>query len=445
MAERHIRPGNVLNCSAEELLQLLDKQGIIASDAVQALIIMDKRNKLLEQHKYSIKLGSDGRWHTYLPDNTKNNGRRQIAKSTKEKIEDAVVEFYQKITEEQTMTYGKMFEHWIVIKRKKGRSENTITRYRTDYARCIAGTEFERMDITTITEETLVVFISDIIRSKGLTYQDLVNLAGNMKGVFRSAEINKLIPKTPFKYIDMEDFDDLCQKPVKTDDEMVISDEEFEKIFKVIDTKLAKTPYCMPLYAILLASLTGMRVGELSGLAWNDVKDDYIHIWQSEVRIFEKGKKAIYRIEPFTKTKKWRKLPLTQEISELLTTIKDVQAAMGIDAEYVFQDTKGRVHSTAIVMMANRVSNKAGVSLKSIHSYRKTLSSNLQVLNVSSKVVASMLGQSEKVNKKCYSYDTSNMDYKQDKLSEVNKNVINLEGYKGTKDVIKSVIKSANM
>lgn len=445
MAERHIHPGNVLNCSAEELLQLLDKQGIIASDAVQALIIMDKRNKLLEQHKYSIKLGPDGRWHTYLPDNTKNNGRRQIAKSTKEKIEDAIVEFYQKLTEEQTMTYKKMFEHWLEVQRSKDLSENTFTRYRSDYARCIAGSDLEKMDITTITEETLLLFLSDVIKRKGLKSQALINLASSMRGVFRSAEINKLIPKTPFKYIDMKVLTKQCTDPTKTDTEMVVSDEEFEKIFKVIDTKLAKTPYCMPLYAILLASLTGMRVGELSGLAWNDVKDDYIHIWQSEVRICEKGTKAIYRIEPFTKTKKWRKLPLTQEISELLTTIKDVQAAMSIDAEYVFQDTKGRVHSTAIVMMANRVSNKAGVSLKSIHSYRKTLSSNLQVLNVSSKVVASMLGQSELVNKKCYSYDTTNMDFKQDKLSKVNKKVINLAGYEGTKDVIKSVIKSANM
>ena len=95
--------------------------------------------------------------------------------------------------------------------------------------------------------------------------------------------------------------------------------------------------------------------------------------------------------------------------------------------------------------MADTVSKKAGVSNKSIHCYRKTLSSNLQILNVSTKVVASMLGQTEEVNRKYYSYDTTNMDFKQDKLSKVNKKVINLAGYKGAKDVIENVIKSANM
>ncbi len=56
-----------------------------------------------------------------------------------------------------------------------------------------------------------------------------------------------------------------------------------------------------------------------------------------------------------------------------------------------------------------------------------------------------MLGHTEEVNRKCYSYDTTNMDFKQDKLSEVNKNVINLAGYKGAKNAIENVIKSANM
>lgn len=56
-----------------------------------------------------------------------------------------------------------------------------------------------------------------------------------------------------------------------------------------------------------------------------------------------------------------------------------------------------------------------------------------------------MLGHTEEVNRKCYSCDTTNMYFKQDKLSEVNRNVINLDGYKGTKDVIENVIKSANM
>lgn len=117
MTERHIHPVSLLSYTKEELLQLLDKQGIITSDAVQELVEMDKRKQALEQHNYSIFQGTNGRWYTYLPDDTKKNGRKQIVKSTKEKVEDAVVEFYRKINEEQTMTFKKMFLHWVEIQK----------------------------------------------------------------------------------------------------------------------------------------------------------------------------------------------------------------------------------------------------------------------------------------------------------------------------------------
>lgn len=47
----------------------------------------------------------------------------------------------------------------------------------------------------------------------------------------------------------------------------------------------------MSLYAVLLAAFTGMRVGELSALAWKDVHDEegYILVCQAEVRIVDRG------------------------------------------------------------------------------------------------------------------------------------------------------------
>lgn len=432
----------LVRISNEDLLQILEEKANIKPDAAYQIIKMKNREKILEQHKYSIKQGLNKRWYTYLPDDTKERGSRLVAKSTEEKVKDAIVEHYLKVHEEQVVTYKKMFEHWVTIQRKKLRTENTITRYYSDYARCIEGSEIENMDITTVNEETLIVFFNYVISRKGLTYQALINLAGNMRGVFNSARINKVISVNPFNFIDMEDFLYLCEQSSKTDEENVISEEELKKILKVVDEKLEKRPYTMTIYAILLASLTGMRVGELSGLAWNDIEEKHIRIWQSEKRIQQKGKKTTYTIEPFTKTKKERRLPMTSDIRELLHTIKDVQDAMGIKAQYVFQNKKGRTHSTSIVNMSNIISKKAGVSNKSIHCYRKTLSSNLRNLNVSTKAIAAMLGHTEEVNRNHYSYDTTDMEFKMSMLSKVNKNVVDLEGYKVTKCVIKSVIKS---
>lgn len=75
------------------MLQYLITSGKIDLSSVRNEIEMDKRDKILEQHKYPIWKGSNPRWYTYLPDDTKKNGRKQIAKNTKEKVEDAIVEF----------------------------------------------------------------------------------------------------------------------------------------------------------------------------------------------------------------------------------------------------------------------------------------------------------------------------------------------------------------
>ena len=50
-----------------------------------------KNQEILNQHHYAISQGSNGRWYTYLPDANRPNGRRQIAKSSKEKIEKEVI------------------------------------------------------------------------------------------------------------------------------------------------------------------------------------------------------------------------------------------------------------------------------------------------------------------------------------------------------------------
>ena len=56
-------------------------------------------------------------------------------------------------------------------------------------------------------------------------------------------------------------------------------------------------------YAMLFAIETGVRVGELCALKWDDVYENYIHIHAQQLFQSVDGKKEIY-YAPFTKTKK---------------------------------------------------------------------------------------------------------------------------------------------
>ena len=77
---------------------------IIDMNDVRNKVEMMERTKILEQHKYAITQGQDGNWRTYLPDTTKKNNRRQVKKSTKEKVEQTVVEYYSQLQKKESVT-----------------------------------------------------------------------------------------------------------------------------------------------------------------------------------------------------------------------------------------------------------------------------------------------------------------------------------------------------
>lgn len=354
---------------------------------------------------------------------------------------DAVVEFYRKINEEQTMTFKKMFWHWVEIQRAEV-SQNTITRYGYDYHRCVAGTDFENIPIDSIKTETIRVFLGEKVREAKLPQRTYTNIVGYFRGVFNSALENEYIAKNPMDtYVVSRQFKN-CKKSEKTKEDKTVAKDELTKIFKAIDDKLQKNPWNMCLYAVLLAVFTGMRVGELSALAWKDAHEEgYIYICQAEVRNVEKGKPSVFELSS-TKTDKEREIPMTNEIKSLLHYIRQLQKGMGIEAEYVFESSEGRVHKTAIADCATAVSKKAGVKTKSIHCYRKTLSSMLHSLkSLSGLEISSLLGHGVEVNEQYYSFDLEGIQPKKKALAKANKKVVKLANYKEN-SVIRNVIKS---
>lgn len=235
-----------------------------------------------------------------------------------------------------------------------------------------------------------------------------------------------------------------CKKSEKTKEDKTVSKDELTKIFEAIDEKLQKNPWNMSLYAVLLAAFTGMRVGELSALAWENVHDEegYILVSQAEVRVVNRGSACEFIISG-TKNEKEREIPVTDEIRSLFFYLKRLQKEMGIEAEYVFENLEGRVHKTAIASCAAAISKKAGVKSKSIHCYRKTLSSMLHSLKLLSGLeVSSILGHGVEVNAQYYSFDLEGMQPKQNALSQANRSVVDLAVYKDKNSVIKNVIKS---
>lgn len=74
-----------------DLLSFALKNGMLDLNTIQVLYT---ENYIMEKHNEKIWQGSNGRWYTYVPSADNKAKRRLIAKSSKEKLLEAVLEFY---------------------------------------------------------------------------------------------------------------------------------------------------------------------------------------------------------------------------------------------------------------------------------------------------------------------------------------------------------------
>ena len=163
-----------------------------------------------------------------------------------------------------------------------------------------------------------------------------------------------------------------------------------------------------------------MRVGELSGLKWEDI--DYENCVISICRSEKYNRETKEYFISSTKNEKIRTVPLTDEIREVLSKVKKVEMKNGYLSEFVFSDENGRVHARRISECArNLTMTKEFGHTKSIHAIRRTFNSELRCNGVSATVAASLLGHTEKVNEQNYTNDVTDIGYKTLIVSEINR------------------------
>ncbi len=141
-----------------------------------------KRDELLKKHQYKIWQGKDGKWYTYLPDESKKDGRRLIKRIDKAVLEDIVVEYCRK---EEKVYLKDIFEEWVSQKLEYGEiQKQTYDRYKTDFRRFFTNSDISKKDIRKITEDDLELFVRNAIKNLNLTNKSYSGLRLLLIGVF---------------------------------------------------------------------------------------------------------------------------------------------------------------------------------------------------------------------------------------------------------------------
>lgn len=379
---------------------------------------MAKRKELLEKHPYKIGQGKDGKWRTYIPD--KESGRKMIKRNTQKAVEDVVVNYYKLKKERETpKSFNDVYQHWRTVQDLLI-SANSIVKYNSDYKRYFENTDFAKKSIEKITEEDVKVFIVDTVKSKRLCKKACKTLFGYIRNTINSAMINKMISENPLEFLEAKQFYKYCTETSKPQEKRLVSDNDMEMLYQRFKEDYQKHPEYIPTYAVHFATLTGMRVGEISALSWDCIMESYIIINKSEK--YNRQTKEYYIDK--TKNGKERIFPLTDEIKVLLDMVKRVEMKSGYICEWVFANENGRIHAPIISSCSKNKCRQIGIDEKGIHAFRRTVNSKLRCGGVSATVAASLLGHTEEVNEHYYTFDVSSIQEKAKIISDINRKVI---------------------
>ena len=399
----------------------LDK-GIIDISDVQEQLLMSRLKEVLEMHKYKIWKGDNGFWYTYLPDETKQNGRRLIKKKTEDKLHINLLEFYDDEKIKNIITFKDCFLSYKELKSEIV-SSNTLAKYDSDYKRYFENTWLERCDIKKVVGDKLEVFIIKQIKDLSLNQKAAKAMIGYIKSIFIHARVNGKIFENPCDFLKSNSsyFRYCSVKIVKTEDR-IASKEEIAAVMEQIKQDHIYKPNYIPSYAVEFSILTGMRVGEISALSWESIQDDLIIVNKEE--IYDRDNNTFY-VANYTKNRKPRLIPITQEIKSLLLRIEEVEKMFGYYGKYIFMNDKGRINKRTISDCARNKSYQSGLDKsKSIHCYRRTVNSTIKCSGVSSTIASSLLGNTEEVNNQHYTYDITDMEQKRVILENANKKML---------------------
>ena len=209
-----------------EILSFALENGMVDLHTIQKQIEMNERKKYLEMHNNDIWQGNDNGFYTYLPDERYEKGRKLVRKSTKEKLEDAIVKFYK--SEEDTPTINRVFKQWANEKLEFGEvCKATYDRYELDFKKYLVGSALDNKSIRYITEDTLEMFIRKSIAEQNLTVKAYSNLRTLIIGIFKYAKRKKLTNlsiSTFFKDLDLSR--KAFKRNSKTKESQVFSEDE---------------------------------------------------------------------------------------------------------------------------------------------------------------------------------------------------------------------------
>lgn len=392
---------------SNEALQYALENNIINSDLISQAYEMKKREEMLALHTNSI-WEKDGKWYTHVGKGRGN--RKQVRRSSREKLEDFLFDYYEQLTREQKI--DEIFETWVCRKYYEYSeiTKQSYDHYWNDYRRFFknnpAAQEIRGLPFHEITEDDLDVLIRKTIANMKLTRKTYSSMKTVLIGIFKFAKRAKLTEVSITHFISDMDISKKAftqrnrdkEKEIFTQDETATITDFLRKRGTIRDL------------ALLLCFETGMRIGEIATLKPEDIRKNYIRVCRTEVKYLDETTgKNFATVQEMPKTEAgYRDVFISKQTQETVEAIMKIAG----DNEYLFMYGGQRIKEHAHRKHLYSVCDAVGISHKSPHKIRKTYGTMLIDGGVDESIIMEQMGHKDIMTTKKYYYFSNKSDEK---------------------------------
>lgn len=400
------KPNN-LDKYVSDLLASAVKDGIINLNDVQNEMIKKHKEELLKQHPYDIWRGNDFRYRTYVKDESKPSGRRMIVKTHEEDLFNYLTTFYEKQEQDYSIrncTLENLYPKWLEYKGLHTTAKTYLTRINTDWNTYYKNTPIVSTSIKDLTMLELDIWAHELIKNYNMTKNQYYNVTLIMRQSLEYAVDLGIIENNLFSLVKIDGKRLFRKTKKKPDCTQIFHQDEVDQISQMAleDFYNRVKVYELAPLALLFQFQTGLRIGELCAVRYDDIESpDYIHIQ----RMVRRDTKEIVE---HTKTSYGdRQVFLTARAKHLIALAKERQNDLGVDASgFIFSINGNPLTERSVSTLYTKYCKQAGISQKSSHKARKTYISSLIDGDVNINTVRELVGHAdERTTLRNYTFD----------------------------------------